>query len=53
MLFLKCIAALFNHDHQRGEPIKWGLASYTVVMFLLVTIGTTIRLGIQSISYIG
>ena len=52
MLFFKCIAVQFNHDHNRGEPFKWGLVSYTVVMFLLVTMGTTIQLNIQSISYI-
>ena len=48
----KCIAALLNSDHRRGEPVKLGLMSYTVVMFLLVTAGTVMQLDVQSISYI-
>ena len=51
-LFFRCVAALFNPDHRRGEPIAWGLVSYTVVMFLLVTVGTVMQLNVQSISYI-
>ena len=52
ILFFRCIAALFNPVHRRGEPIKWGLVSYTVVMFSLVTIGTAMQLDLESISYI-
>ena len=52
VVFFKCIAALFDPVHRRGEPIKWGLVCYTVVMFLLVTIGTAMQLDVQSISYI-
>ena len=52
VLFFKCIAALFNPVHRRGEPIKWGLVSYVIVMFSLGTIQTAIRLHILSISYI-
>ena len=52
VLFFKSIAALFDPVHRRGEPIKWGLVSYVVVMFLLVTIGTAMQLNVQSISYI-
>ena len=48
----KCITALFNPVHRRGEPIKWGLVSYTAVMFTLATIGTAAQLHVQSISYI-
>ena len=51
-VFLQCMAALFNPIHRRGEPIKWGLVSYTVVMFSIVTIGAGINLQNQSVSYI-
>ena len=52
MLFFKCIAALVNPVYRRGEPIEWGLVSYTVVMFSVVTVKTAIDLHIQSISHI-
>ena len=52
MTFFQCIAALFNPVYRRGEPIKWGLVSYTVVMFSLVSAGTAMRLSVQSSSYI-
>ena len=51
-LFFKCMVALFNPAHQRGEHIKWGLVSYTAVMFALVTVGTATNLHVQSASYI-
>ena len=46
------MAALFDPIHRRGEGIKWGLVSYTVVMFSLATVQTALNLDIQSISYI-
>ena len=46
------MAALFNPDHRRGEPIKWGLISYTVAMFSFATVGTATQFGVQTISYI-
>ena len=52
VLFFQCMAALFSSVHRKGEPIKWGLVSYTAVMFSLVTIGTAMQLDVQSISYI-
>ena len=52
MLFFECMAALFNPNHRRGEGIKWGLVSYTVVMFSLVTVLIAMNLDIQSISFI-
>jgi hypothetical protein len=52
VLFFKCMITLFNPVHRRGEGIKWGLASYTVIMFSLVTVYTMSRLHIFSISYI-
>ena len=52
VLFFKCMATLFNPVYRKGEGIKWGLVSYTVAMFSVVTIGTAMGLDIQSISYI-
>jgi len=52
VLFFRCMAALLSPIYRRGEGIKWGLVSYTVVMFSLVTIVTGMDLNIQSISHI-
>lgn len=52
VLFFKCMAALFNPTHRRGESIKWGFVSYTVVMFSLATVVTAMNLHILSISFI-
>ena len=46
------MTALFNPVHRRGEPIKWGLVSYTVVMFSLVTVGAAVQFYVESISYV-
>lgn len=46
------MAALFNPVHRRGEPVKWGLVSYTVAMFSIATVVTAMSLNIQSTSYI-
>ena len=50
--FFQCMVALFIPVHRRGERIKWGVASFTMVMFSLVTIQITLSLDILSISYI-
>ena len=52
VLSFKCLAALFNPIYRRGEPIKWGLVSFTMAMFSIATIGTTMNLNVLSISYI-
>ena len=52
VLFFKCMVALYNPDHCRKRPIKWGLVSYTTAMFLLATVGTVTQLDVQSLSYI-
>ena len=52
IVFFKSMAALFDPDHRRGETVKWGIVSYTVAMFSLVTVGTAAQFGVQSISYI-
>ena len=52
VLSFKCMTALFDPICRRGEPIKWGLVSYTVIIFSLVTVATGMQLNFQSISYI-
>ena len=52
VLSFQCITALFNPAHRKGEPIKWGLVSYTAVTFTLATVFTAINLDIQAASYI-
>ena len=52
VLFFRCVAALFNPIHRRGEGIKWGLVSYTAIMFSLATVCIGMNLHILSISYI-
>ena len=51
-VFIQCMTALFDPIYRRGEPIKWGIISYTVAMFLLVTIETAMQLNTQSVSYV-
>ena len=46
VLFFKCMAALLKPIHIRGDGVKWGLVSYTVIMF------TATSLTVQSNSYI-
>ena len=46
------MAALINPVYRRGEPIKWGIVSYTVVMYSAVTLQTAMDLDAQSVSYI-
>jgi hypothetical protein len=52
VLFFRCMGALFNSAHRRRGGIKWGLVSYTVVMFAFVTVFTAMNDHAQSISYI-
>ena len=52
VLFFRCIAKLFDPVHRGEERIKWGLVSYTVVMFLLLTVGNVMHPYLHSISYI-
>jgi len=52
VLFFKCMTSLLSPAHRRGERIKWGLVSYTVIMFSLATVLTGMDLNIQSISHI-
>ena len=50
MLFFKSVAALLDPAY-RKETIKWGLVSYTVVMFSVATVQTAMNLHIQSMSH--
>ena len=52
VLFFKCMTALLDPTYRRGERIKWGLMSYTVVMFSLATVLTAMNLDIESIAHI-
>ena len=52
MLFFKCMTALFNPVHRRGDGVKWGLVSYTVITFLIATVATVMNLDFQSVSYV-
>ena len=52
VLFFRCMADMLNPVHRRGKDIKWGLISYTAVMFALVTAFTGMQLNLQFISYI-
>jgi len=51
VLLFDCMTALFNPVHRGGERINWVLASYTMIMFSLVTALTTMKLNFLSISY--
>jgi len=52
VVFFQCMAGLFHPANRRGEGVKWGLVSYTLAMFLFVTVYTAMNLNIESISYI-
>ena len=52
VLFFRCMAALFNPLYRRGEGIKWGLVSYTTIMFSLATVNIAMNIYIESISFI-
>ena len=43
---------LFDPEHRRGKSIKWGLVSYTVVMFSILTVITAMSFNIFSITFI-
>ena len=52
VLFFQCMAALFNPVNRRGVGVKWGLVSYTVIMFSFGTVLTGMALNLESISHI-
>jgi hypothetical protein len=52
VLFFQCMIVLFNPANRRREGTKWGLVSYTVIMFLFATVLTAMGLNLGSISFI-
>ena len=52
VLFFQCMVALFGPAQRRRGSIRWGLVSYTMLMFSVETVLTGIQLHIQSISFI-
>ena len=46
------MAALFNPVYRKGEGIKWGLVLFTVAMFSLETVVTSMSLNNLSVAYI-
>ena len=46
-LFFQCMAALFDPVHRGEEGIKWGVVSYTMAVFSIVTVFTATSLGSQ------
>ena len=52
VLFFRCMAALFDPAHHRGRGIRWGLISYTVIMFLAGTVVSGMGVNAHSNSYI-
>ena len=51
-MFFQCMTALFNPVNRRREGIRWGLVSYTMVMFLFGTVLTGMGLDVASVSLI-
>ena len=52
VLFFRCMASLLNPVNRRREGIKWGLVSYTMVMFSCGTVVAVMALNMASISFI-
>lgn len=52
VLFFQCMCALFDPINRTREGIRWGLVTYTVLMFSFVTVFVGMNLNIQSFSYI-
>ena len=48
VLFFRCITALFNPTCRRGRGIKWGLVSYTTIVFLVGTVVSGMGFNIKS-----
>jgi len=52
VVFFQCMAALFSPANRKREGVKWGLVSYTVLMFSFVTVLGGTGLHVESVSYI-
>ena len=46
------MAALFSTVNRKREGIRWGLVSYTMIMYSFATVFTAMNLNVQSISLI-
>ena len=51
-MFFQSMAGLLSPLYRRKEGVKWGVISYTLVMFSFVTVYTGLNLNIESVSYI-
>jgi len=52
ILFFQCMTALFSLASRREEGIRWGLVSYTAIMFSFATVYTAMNLNFQSVSFV-
>ena len=52
VLTFKCVTALLNPVSRKVDGIKWGLVSYTVVMFSVVTVATVVTCDYISLGFI-
>ena len=52
VLFFQCMTGLFDPANRRRDDIKWGLVSYTVVVFSFATVFTGSALNLGSLSFI-
>ena len=52
VLFFQCMIGLLNSVNRRRQAVKWGLVSYTVVMFVVATVLTGMGLNLGSLSFI-
>jgi len=51
-LFFKCMNALLSSVIHKREGVRWGLVSYTMVMFLVVTVVNAGSINLALISFI-
>ena len=52
VLFFQCMTALLSPVCRKGESIKWGLVTYTALMFSIATVYTAMNFNIQSTSFL-
>ena len=52
MVFFRCMTGLFDPELNRGKRVKWGLVSYTVVMFSILTVITAMNFNLFYITFI-
>jgi len=52
MMFFQSMAGLLSPLYRGREGVKWGVISYTLALFSIVTVYTAMNLDIESVSYI-